>query len=741
MRNAEAAAPDGAPRPATTAEERPLRMPERDATPGVPAGIPARIAARIPARIPAWAARRPGLRLHLLALVLAALIPALAIGGGAAWHLARSYRFSFETRLQDTTRALALFVDSELETRLTTALALAASPLAGESDLTAFSAWARILVREIGGFVVINEAAPGHRQLLNTALPEGAPLPPPSRPGAGAWDVIQRVVSTGRPAISDLFTGVASGRLGAVAAAPVLRDGQVIRVVVLAIDPAALSTRLRERRPSGSAFVSVADGPGRIVARSQDHDRFFGTVPPSRGVPEAERDRGVFRARTVYGEEALFFAQRLNHAPWTVVVAEPLGQYRRSWLAPLAALILGAASATLLGLAVAAWLARRVLRPVTALVRRAEAVASGDARAALPAVPPSGVAEFEALRQASERAEHALAAREAEFRAIFETAAAGVAELDTRTGLYLRVNRTFCRIAGREEAELVGRLGPADIAHPEDRAAALPTPAEPDQPGTEGRLVRGDGGVVWVQSGTAISARDAAGRPLRAVTVMQNITRRKLAEQARVLLAREVDHRAKNVLAIVQAVLRLTPKDDPAAYNRAVEARITALARAHTLLADARWLGADLRTLAEAELGAFQPGPGTDAQNGPQAELVGPAVTLSPAAAQALSLVLHELATNATKYGALSAPGGRVLLSWHRDEPEGVLRLRWAEEGGPAVAAPPARRGFGSRVIESSVRDQLGGSVRPHWGPDGLVCDIALPLDRAIIPEGAVPVD
>ncbi|HEY8612910.1 MAG TPA: HWE histidine kinase domain-containing protein, partial [Roseomonas sp.] len=436
-------------------------------------------------------------------------------------------------------------------------------------------------------------------------------------------------------------------------------------------------------------------------------------------------------------------AEKLKAVPgWSVVVSEPATGHRASWLAPLAALAGGSLAALALGLAVAFWFARRVLRPVKALVRRAEAVAAGRERMFLPPVPPAGVAEFEAMRVASEQAEIALAAREAEFRAIFETAAAGVVEIDIRTGRYLRVNQCFCEIAGRQEAELVRQLGPDDVAHPEDRGrsplATAIERAEMNQVGMEGRLLRPDGTLVWVQSSTAISARDAGDRPARAVMVVQNITARKQAEEARSMLAREVDHRAKNVLAVVQAVLRLTPKDDPRAYAKAVEARVGALARAHTLLADTGWSGADFHALARAELSSFLPGTKPAAEDAARAELNGPSVMLSPAAAQALSTVLHELSSNAVRHGALSTQDGRVELSWSVDEVAGKFNLRWAERGGPPVLEAPSRRGFGSRVVEGSVRDRLGGVVRPSWNPEGLVCELEVPLARLIIPEQAL---
>jgi PAS domain S-box-containing protein len=669
---------------------------------------------------------RPGLRAHLIALVLAVLLPALAVAAGAAWHLAISYRHAFEARLQDTARAMALFLDSEVQTHLATVVALASSPLLERDDLSAFEAWARSVGQSVGSWVVLNDAAPGHRQLLNTAQSEGEPLPPPSPPGEGAWDAIRRAAETGRPAVSDFFIGRGTRRPIIAVAAPALQAGRVTRVVVLVIDPGRLSARLSAMGPSGGAVVSVADSQGRIVARSRDQERFAGTIPPSRSVPDAERARGVFWSQSVYGEPALYSAQPLQTAPgWSVVVAEPYARYRANWLGPLAVLATGAAVVMALGLAVAAGLARRILRPVAALVRRAEAITADEpGRGTPPAELPAGVSDFEALRVASQQAEHSLAAREAEFRAIFDTAAAGVVEVDARTRLYLRANLHFCTIVGRTEAELVGRLGPDNVCHPADRgkAATFLAITQGGEPEEEYRLLRPDGAVVWVQANASISARDPQGRPLRAVGVVQDVTERRRAEEVRELLTREVDHRAKNALAVVQAALRLTPKDNAAAYAAAVEGRVAALARAHSLLAQARWSGADLRALAQAEMGAFLPGTTLD----------GPAVTLSPAAAQAVSMALHELATNATKHGALSVLGGRVRLSWSLDGTASLLRLRWSEHDGPPIQAPPERRGFGSRVIEATIRNQLGGSVTKSWQPTGLVCELDVPLARAL---------
>ena len=231
-------------------------------------------------------------------------------------------------------------------------------------------------------------------------------------------------------------------------------------------------------------------------------------------------------------------------------------------------------------------------------------------------------------------------------------------------------------------------------------------------------------GWAWVSSSGAVVDRDAAtGAPLRIAGISRDVSERREAEARRLLLAREVDHRAKNLLAVVQSVLRLTPRDRPDEFAAAVERRVAALARAHTLLAERGWAAADLGAVAARELGGLPAG---------TARLEGPPAALVASAVQPVAMALHELATNAAKHGALSRPEGRVTLRWRLDPDSGTLRLTWTESGGPEVSAPPVRRGFGSRMIEATLEGQLRGSLALHWHPGGLRAEIALPAARVL---------
>ncbi|WP_458096070.1 HWE histidine kinase domain-containing protein [Roseomonas sp. WA12] len=344
---------------------------------------------------------------------------------------------------------------------------------------------------------------------------------------------------------------------------------------------------------------------------------------------------------------------------------------------------------------------------------------------------------YGALFDITERkaAEAALGDSNARLRLAVEAARLSSWEFDFTTGTGSRTGPLSVEITAVPQRGLVYEDWFHGM-HPEDRPEAearFRAVAAGNVPRFEAefRVIRPGGGWTWVSSFGAVVERDErTGAARRIAGVAQDVTERRAAEERRALLMREVDHRAKNALSVVQAALRLTRAEDLPSYRLAIEGRVAAMARAQTLLADDRWSGADLGALLSGELDPFLGG-----EDG-RAVLAGPPVTLPAGAAQPLAMAIHELATNATKYGALSAPAGRLSIAWHVESGAvRVLRLRWAETGGPRLAGPPDRRGFGTRVLEGTVRAQLGGAVTLAWNTAGLVCDIALPLGR----EGTGP--
>ena len=236
---------------------------------------------------------------------------------------------------------------------------------------------------------------------------------------------------------------------------------------------------------------------------------------------------------------------------------------------------------------------------------------------------------------------------------------------------------------------------------------------------TEFRVLRPNGEVRWC-AGTAAASFDESGRLIWLSGVTADITERKRAEERQILLAGEVDHRARNVVAVVQSIMRLTRADNIDDYIAALDGRIGALSTAHRLLAGSRWEGADLNRLVEEEFAPYR------AAGNERVLARGPVVLLPPATAQTIALALHELVTNAAKYGALSTAPGRIELTW-RTEP-GKLELIWGESGGPEITAPN-RRGYGSRAIVAGIERHLGGLVNFDWQPDGLRCSLSVPYD------------
>lgn len=229
---------------------------------------------------------------------------------------------------------------------------------------------------------------------------------------------------------------------------------------------------------------------------------------------------------------------------------------------------------------------------------------------------------------------------------------------------------------------------------------------------------RKDGTLVDVSLKVSI-LKNASGEVVGGCSIIRDITDRKRLERDVQLLSRELDHRARNLLALVQAIVTLSDAGSAGDLKAVIGGRIRALSQTHTLLAEARWTGSDLATLIRQELSPYCP------EESRRADVSGPEVRLTTGQTQSFALLFHELTTNAVKYGALSVPAGRLRIVWTKAD-GGSLSLRWEERDGPSTGSPE-RRGFGMRVIGEVVRGQLGGEVRFDWAPGGLTCSIELP--------------
>jgi PAS domain S-box-containing protein len=274
-------------------------------------------------------------------------------------------------------------------------------------------------------------------------------------------------------------------------------------------------------------------------------------------------------------------------------------------------------------------------------------------------------------------------------------------------------------LAGQRIEVLVPKTSQA--RHPELRRVYFGQPeARAMGLGRDLRARRKDGTEFPVEIGLS-PFRTSQG--VMALAAVVDISHRKRAETERDLLIAELNHRVKNTLAVVQGIAHQTFHSTEAAGHAqdAFEGRLVALARAHDLLTKLKWERASLEQLARLILKIGSDSPA-------RIRLTGPIVMLAPREALSITMILHELNTNAMKHGALSNDAGQVQVEWsHSDLPARRLSLFWRESGGPTVA-PPSRRGFGSRLLERTLASDLDGKVALNFEPSGLICAIEAPL-------------
>jgi len=297
-----------------------------------------------------------------------------------------------------------------------------------------------------------------------------------------------------------------------------------------------------------------------------------------------------------------------------------------------------------------------------------------------------------------------------------QVAGLGEFEWDMAEGVFV-VSERMAAITGFPPGPMPAKGTKAlePFIHPDDRAAFRARKDEQRPAGGqyefEFRHIRPDDGrTVWVRVASVLS-RDAEGRPSSATGIVEDITPHKLEEAQRQTLMAELDHRVKNVLATVQSLAIQTARRTTSleGFLQNFGGRLKAMASANELLTAARWRGAAIDHLAAAELGALAPG---------QTAWDGPELFLTPRAANALALGLHELAANAVKFGALSVETGRVDLRWAR-QGDGGFELIWTETGGPTVT-PPTRRGFGATLLEQVTSRELNGETAIDFRPAGV---------------------
>ena len=466
-------------------------------------------------------------------------------------------------------------------------------------------------------------------------------------------------------------------------------------IITVSLDPDEIAQQLRNTTQEDADVIALVRDDGEILASTRGNrtgvPRVPATSPLLASIAEGT-DRGIYEGQSLGLRDGLPLGRGIKIA------------FKRVGSLPVYTTVSRTPTAI-----VAPW-----LRTMAALLA-----------VGLPASLALGALSLTSLRRRK-----ALAKSEAELAAAFESAATGTALIDSRTNRILKVNRRLCEITGRDASELAGFTLDLFLEAREDRGDQLPS-GEVDATAGLSRVQRPDGSIRWIELGTAPVASARIADPSLVIATFHDVTEQRQARERQILLAREVDHRAKNVLAIVQAVVRMERDFAASGYVTRVEGRIRALGRAHELLAEDSWQGVGLKSLVDEELAAYR--------TGAPLSVDGPGIVISSNAVQPLAMILHELATNAAKHGAIARPEGKLCISWNVDIRTGGLELRWREELGPDAGSTTAPGGTGLTIVKGSV-DQLGGEVAFDWRDTGLVCRILLP-DTAFAEDGRVHAD
>jgi PAS domain S-box-containing protein len=625
-------------------------------------------------------------------------------------------RAQSERQLLATTRALSLVVDGELKRDEAILTVLAATESVARGDWDALDRRARQLAKGPDNWILLSDRS--GRQLVNTRLPRGASLP--SGPPPADWDELEN----GRSRICNLSRGQIEAQILCVDV-PIIRDGKVAYVLSMVMRPAQLGNILAQQRLQPESFTTILDRNEIVVWRNRAAERFIGK-PATNDMQSAlsRTSEGILISRSLEGTPTVAAYSRSSLSGWTFIIGIPQSVMREGTRRAFIFATVGAAFCLILAALIGLLAGRRVTSAVKRLSTSVDQIGSG----LMPTFEPSGLKEIDSAGQALVEALHAKRLSEDRYGLIFQQTSDLIltADLDQ---VITDCNPSAAAAVGVSREQAIGR-NISEFVSPDDydRTSTM-LEDKLNGGGTTQYDVRvksrtGEWLHWEINSGLT---RDADGMPKGLYVVGRDITERKRAEERQRLLINELNHRVKNTLAIVQALAQqsLKGKAPPAEERAAFEARLLTLAAAHNLLTRETWERVSLAEIIEIAVKAAS-GTGDD-----RFEIKGPDVNLKPQTAVSMAMAVHELCTNAIKYGALSTDSGRIIVKWSVAEDEGKrrLRLEWIERGGPPVE-PPARQGFGTRMIERGLAAEMMADVQLDFQPDGLVCIVEAPLDR-----------
>ncbi|RDI58915.1 sensor histidine kinase [Microvirga subterranea] len=533
---------------------------------------------------------------------------------------------------------------------------------------------------------------------------------------------------------------------GGVGAHPVLplglpiRDdeGRITGVIAAALDLRWLNQKLKERVIPAGGSVTIADRNGIIIAREPLSERFLGTKIPEPFMKYVNDNKvGSFEAMSQDGVKRILGYIPLNVQPTELYISAGLSSKSafetinkaatRGFMLIAAGLVLSLSVSWLLGRAF-------ITRPFEIMTDAVRAWRRGNylARIELPgSTGELGVLAhaFNDLMDDVAERQKALQASEERARLALDAGHMGTWWYDHLKGMGGWSSQAALLLGLPPEKTTVTIEEWRELVHPDDVEtvfAKLRGAVQGDgEYEDEYRVRHADGETRWINSKGRVFF-NSARKPVYFVGIFQDVTARKRAEDQQRFLLDELNHRVKNTLATVQSIAAQTLRsaDGPASFKEAFEGRLLALSKTHDLLTRKSWREADLHELVKQELAPYRK------SRDERVFVRGPNVDLPARYAINFGLVLHELVTNAAKYGALSSPSGRLEVTWtviENTERPPQLRLHWRESGGPPVEKPK-RQGFGSRLIRRSIEGELAGYIVISFAPTGVSYDLSVPL-------------
>jgi PAS domain S-box-containing protein len=635
---------------------------------------------------------------RLLLLVFAIIVPLLVLAGVVALLYADAERRLIEASRGNVVRNAVEIVDGRVGEIVSMLSLLAVSPHLQDGNVAAFHRHVLAAAKLTGESIVLIDR--NGERLVSTRSEPGAPLPRlhDTSPFAGIFAGTAVVVS-------DVQTGSLSQAPHVLVSVPVQREGAVPYALTSSLSASALSGVLAEAGLRPEWIAGIVDRQGLFVARSRDPQMFVGRSARPELVRAARGDapEGTFSNVTL---EGLLVGNAFRRSPltgWTVVIGVPQALLQAPLQRALWTISGIGAVLLLLSLGLAVMASRRIAQPARALADAALALADGSYRpwrqGRIREFNQVGYTLDQAARLMQERdqASAELQHTSALLRTIVETIPDLIYVKD-RDSRHILSNPATLAAIGRAGDEVRGRnesswhIDAAEAAAIIANDRAVIESGEPIQ--VEEALTTPAGKRIFLS--TKAPLRDAAGAVVGVVGVSTDITERKAQEEHLEFLMRELSHRSKNLLTVVQAIAQQTARNSRGVqdFNHAFQGRLGALASLHDLLIRQEWSGAEIHALIEAQLGPFAVDP-------LRLDAAGPRLVLTPQAAQTIALAVHELATNAAKYGAWSLPSGKVRLRWMTagEAADERFVMTWVETGGPPVAKPQ-RRGFGSVVLE-----------------------------------------